>query len=394
MISRIPELLNLEISRPTDIGNSLDLVFVIDTTGSMEDDIDQVKIHALEIIDEVASNTADWRIGIVVYRDYGPPYGLENDEYVARHEIEFSSNRDEVSSAIQQITIRVGAGDAPEAVFAGLMEAIVFPWRTGARKVIVLMGDAPPHDPEPFSGYTSQSVLQAVFDVDPASIYPLLIESENAVRFPFQVLADGSSGRLFYAANAQEVVPTLLSTINTATGVQLSVGLEVQIASLEPNFPLRTAPSMRVSTIGNIPRSDHATIIDGPEVVFEMSDRNVPQNFVWWKISTESGSEGWIQGTYYGEPILVPFSEKSAIPAVTCTLSTLRDVNIRSGPGTNYQQIASRAGEGQLLAADGQYGNINVVQDHWWQLIDGSLIRDDQVHEIGDCASLPVVAAP
>lgn len=378
----------------SDSGNLLDLIFVIDTTGSMEDDIDQVKANALDIINQVASNSANWQIGIVLYRDYGPPYGLENDEYLVKRELEFSSNRDDVANAIRRITIRVGAGDAEEAVYSGLMEAISFPWRNGAQKVIILMGDAPPHNPEPFSNYTSQTVLQAAYDVDPASIYPILIQSENAVRFPFQVLADGSSGRLFYASNADEVVATLLSTIDVATGVNLSVGLNVQIASLDPDFPIRTSASMRATVIRNIPRSEQATIIAGPEVVFQMSDRNIPQNFIWWQIQTETGTEGWMQGTYYGEPILVPFSEANPIMPITCTLSTFGDINIRSGPGTEYQQIASRAGANQILAANGQSGNISRPEAHWWQLINGFWVRNDQVRETGDCASLPTVNAP
>lgn len=105
-------------------------------------------------------------------------------------------------------------------------------------------------------------------------------------------------------------------------------------------------------------------------------------------------SEGWIQETYYGEPILVPFTADNPVVAPSCILTTRGDVNIRSGPGLNYQQIASRAGEGNLLAANGQFGNIAVVQEHWWQLLDGFWIRNDQVSESEGCPSLPAIAVP
>lgn len=38
-----------------------------------------------------------------------------------------------------------GGGDGPEAVTAGLMEALGMEWRPEASKMIVLIADAPPH---------------------------------------------------------------------------------------------------------------------------------------------------------------------------------------------------------------------------------------------------------
>ena len=49
----------------------LDLIFCIDTTGSMRDDIAAVKSSASDIINEVASSIPDSRIAVVAYRDFG-----------------------------------------------------------------------------------------------------------------------------------------------------------------------------------------------------------------------------------------------------------------------------------------------------------------------------------
>jgi len=120
----------------------------------------------------------------------------------------------------------------------------------------------------------------------------------------------------------------------------------------------------------------------------------VPQDFTWWQIRTAGETEAWIQQTYYGEPILVLYNAANPIPPVTCTLSTFRDVNIRRGPGTGFEQVASREGEGQLLAADGQYGDISTPEAHWWRLYSGLWITDDQVSEQTreSCAALPVAS--
>ncbi len=187
--------------------------------------------------------------------------------------------------------------------------------------------------------------------------------------------------------------PTTTPTGIIAPTLSLSIGLEVQVASLEPTFSTRSAPSMRAPTLDSLLRSDRATIIEGPQFVSEMSDGGIPQDFTWWRIRTENGAEGWIQESYYDEPILIPYNPANPLPAVTCILSTIRDANIRSGPGINFEQIASRNGGGQVLAANGQYGNIAKADEHWWQLYDGFWIRNDQVRESGDCASLPLISA-
>jgi len=176
---------------------------------------------------------------------------------------------------------------------------------------------------------------------------------------------------------------------------QFALSAEVQIVSLEPAFPLRASPSMRAGTVVNLARSERATIIGGPQAVSE-SEGGVPQDFTWWQIRAAGGTEGWIQGAYYDEPVLISYNPANPIQPVICTLSTFRDVNIRSGPGTGYEQIASRDGAAQILAADGQYGDISTPEAHWWRLYNGFWIRDDQVSEQTreSCAALPIVPAP
>ncbi len=71
-----------------------------------------------------------------------------------------------------------------------------------------------------------------------------------------------------------------------------------------------------------------------------------------------------------------------------CTVSSSRNVNKRSGPGTNFSSPGQlSAGEeavviGQTLGGDGQT---------WWQLEDESWVREDVVTATGDCAGVPTV---
>ena len=54
----------------------MDVLFLLDSTGSMSDEIDAVKGHIRDMISEIASGnpTPDVRFGIVTYRDRGDDY--------------------------------------------------------------------------------------------------------------------------------------------------------------------------------------------------------------------------------------------------------------------------------------------------------------------------------
>ena len=149
-----PDQASQDAARAPTGGAALDLVFVIDTTGSMFDDIDAVKAAATSIVNAMATMTCA-RIGIVLYKDAG-------DVYVTRTGLAFTMVGEDdgdtapVVSAIQSISVG-GGGDFPEAVYAGLVHAIenqqgMGLWHGGTtRKAIILMGDAPP--PQPGSGH-------------------------------------------------------------------------------------------------------------------------------------------------------------------------------------------------------------------------------------------------
>ncbi len=225
--------LTLTNSRPR--ASALDFVFVIDSTGSMRDDIAAVKAASIELIDALFTDVPEARLAIIDYKDLSqPPYGGTSD-YPYRLVQDFSNDRAQVVSAISSLGAS-GGGDVPESVYSALMAALqrppdhlgnaLSPWRDEARKVILLFGDAPPHEPEPITGYTLQGVKDAAASVElpemPAlmsrstatsgggvAIYTLQVDSNPEARIYFEALAAVTGGQAFTAANASQVVPTL-----------------------------------------------------------------------------------------------------------------------------------------------------------------------------------------
>jgi Mg-chelatase subunit ChlD len=119
----------------------MDLAFCIDTTSSMQGEIDMVKTKMKELVAKLSSGkpTPDIRVGLVAYRDRG-------DDYVTKV-FPFSDDIDKVVKDISGLQAQ-GGGDGPEAVNQGLHSVVHdLKWDTDKKtaKLIFLIGDAGPH---------------------------------------------------------------------------------------------------------------------------------------------------------------------------------------------------------------------------------------------------------
>lgn len=118
-----------------------DLVFVFDTTGSMEKPLESLRNNVLGIIRVLQKVVPDLRIGFVAYRDKGEAYLTRTLPLVSVS----GRGLDRVFAFINDLAV-AGGGDTPEAVDAGLGEAIAMDWRPGVARAIVVIADAPAHD--------------------------------------------------------------------------------------------------------------------------------------------------------------------------------------------------------------------------------------------------------
>ena len=144
--------------------NKLDLVFVIDATGSMKDDIEQLRQDLIGQLNGLKSKFETFRVGLVFYRDYGDDfsyYGLPVKYY------DFTEDLTEFAKSLGDITITGSeGGDIPEAVYEGLYAGLaLYTWNKDAHKKIILIGDAEPHPkPRMTKRYTKQLVTKLAKD--------------------------------------------------------------------------------------------------------------------------------------------------------------------------------------------------------------------------------------
>lgn len=119
----------------------LDVALVIDTTGSMGDELDYLKTEfsAIAAAIQAAHPNAEQRWALVVYRD-------EGDEYVTR-EFDFTSELSQFQGDLAD-QIHDGGGDFPEAPDAALEALAELDFRTDpdVARLAFWVADAPHHD--------------------------------------------------------------------------------------------------------------------------------------------------------------------------------------------------------------------------------------------------------
>lgn len=117
----------------------IDVVFVIDTTGSMSDEIDRIKQTLLGVTAKLRESETpfDLRYGAVLYRDVG-------DQYVTSTHA-FTGDVAAFDASLREIAAG-GGGDTPESLNQGLAVAVSgMDWREEGAKVAFVIADAPPH---------------------------------------------------------------------------------------------------------------------------------------------------------------------------------------------------------------------------------------------------------
>jgi Mg-chelatase subunit ChlD len=135
----------------------VEVVFCLDTTGSMSGLIDGAKQKIWSLCNQIAGGkpTPEVKVGLVAYRDRG-------DEYVTKV-VDLTDDLDAVHAKLMGF-MAAGGGDEPESVNEALHDALhKIHWSegSGVLRIIYLVGDAPPHMDYPQDIPYSTSCRQA-----------------------------------------------------------------------------------------------------------------------------------------------------------------------------------------------------------------------------------------
>ncbi len=178
--------------------DGLDLVITFDSTGSMTGEINQVKRQIQRIGRTLMELIPQTRISICTYRDTG-------DDYVVKG-LPLTRNLDQVQLFLNEVTAG-GGGDEPESVEQGLRWSIEEnQFLPNTRKVILLFGDAPPHE----ASMDQIIKLSAGFRQRQGGVISTVTcRSPNRLH-SFEQIAQYGGGEAFLTQNEREIVSQLM----------------------------------------------------------------------------------------------------------------------------------------------------------------------------------------
>lgn len=197
----------------SDPTGPLEVVVVIDTTGSMRGAIDSVKESTREIIASLRGKSRSLRLGLVAFRDHAA------DGRSARVLYSMTTDVDGRLRELAGWTAGGGGQDPPEDALYGIDGALGMDWGTeAATRAIVLITDAPAKvdgGGRDFGGRTIDSISTAARERG-IRIYPIPIGGDGTLATQAARLARLSGGRVLPAARPENVAASILTTIDDA----------------------------------------------------------------------------------------------------------------------------------------------------------------------------------
>lgn len=228
----------------------LDVLFVIDATGSMSDEIDVVKAKAKDIMNNISSMVPDSAFGVATFMDYSGIYNCcgyysrygGSSDYPWKLDQDITTDTTAVETAIGNIVTGWG-GDGPQDYSRALYESQFVSWRDGAKKIVIVFGDAAPHDCDFCSRSTGcdpgrDAVAGTTDDLDFQAVVSQLADSDITViavdsssggcaEMAFKYMANETGGKYFKLSSAEEIPDAIKSMIEEEISlVTLTLGVD------------------------------------------------------------------------------------------------------------------------------------------------------------------------
>jgi len=224
------------------IFNAVDILFIMDVTNSMADELAVVKSAAIDIMNDIGGLMIDAQYGVGAFRDYpgdydycgySNTYGLGGDyPWVMAQDI--TGNPAEVQAAVDGL-VAFGGWDTPEPYARALYECLFFNFRPGTKKIVLMFGDAPVHDCDFLDPVSlgqdpgRDAILETGDDLDyetvvskvaAAGITVLSIDSSNqspggnGAWENFEYMADQTGGTHYLLAQASDIPEAIVELIS------------------------------------------------------------------------------------------------------------------------------------------------------------------------------------
>jgi hypothetical protein len=257
-----------------------DVVLLVDTTASMDEAIDNVRVNLQQIIDTVRDSQPDAEFAVASYRDED-----DGPELFQVHQ-NLTGNAAQVQAAVDGLTTG-GGGDEPEGWINALFEVAdgEISFRDDSSRIVVLIGDAPSHDPS--NGHTFEDAETAL-QGDGARVVGVDVQTELASGLD----ALDQAGDLVTATGGQ-----LLSQSPDQVSTAILAGLGKLDVKVTPNV-LECDPALTVSFDADditVPSGDAADYVETVDVSAGASDGATLECSVEFRLGGVSAGPDFVQ---------------------------------------------------------------------------------------------------
>ena len=183
----------------------LDIVFIFDATSSMAGFLHQVKFKIANLVTTFKALVPTARVGLVAYRDTGDDFVTKSQQLTYR------------TQALQDFLRNiepVGGGDREEAVGEALRVAVEqLNWKQKSKKIILIIGDAPPHAQDmPKAKALAEKFknkmdgILVALDTSPQTLYAVDGKHQTNVLDEFRLLAEAGGGESARLIEEEKVI--------------------------------------------------------------------------------------------------------------------------------------------------------------------------------------------
>jgi hypothetical protein len=237
--------------------SALDLALVVDTTGSMGDELEYLKVEMRDIVNRVSAEFPGvaQRWALILYRD-------EGDEYVVRS-FDFTSALSTYQTNLAAQSAG-GGGDIPEAPDRALAKLTTLSWSpTAVARMAFWVADAPHHAKNETTMMQDILMAQALG----VRIYPIAASgADDLLEYTMRSAAEVTGGRYIFltsdsgigGAHKEPTIPCYFVTALDKAMYRM-IGMELTGKDLVPT-------AADVIRTGGDPKNGRCTLADGQQV--------------------------------------------------------------------------------------------------------------------------------
>ncbi len=235
----------------------LDLLLMIDLSGSYTDDLRVIQTLAPDIFDNIRASVPDSMFGVASFVDFPIyPYGSSGD-YAYRLDQDLTYDRDTWISSINGLSTFYG-GDGPESQYEALYQAatgagldinedgdyddvgeippgLAPDWRSDATRVIAITTDAEFHDSDSEPDYPGHGRVDTINALKAAGIKVIAIKAPGATNQMDELAIETGGSVQYTSSSSEEIANAIIEGLQSLTfTITASANCEPLVVSFSP----------------------------------------------------------------------------------------------------------------------------------------------------------------